>query len=47
MPIDNEGHQFLVAFDLKYGAVVIFDQKKRMPRTPENAKLRNEERLVA
>ncbi|GKA36286.1 extracellular ribonuclease LE [Tanacetum coccineum] len=26
---DNEGHRFLLAFDLKYGAVIVFDQKKK------------------
>ncbi|GJV85407.1 hypothetical protein Tco_1525305 [Tanacetum coccineum] len=29
LPVDNEGHRFLLAFDLKYGAVMVFDQKKK------------------
>ncbi|GJV84838.1 hypothetical protein Tco_1524736 [Tanacetum coccineum] len=28
LPIDNEGHRFLLSFDLKYEAVTMFDQKK-------------------
>ncbi|GKB02672.1 hypothetical protein Tco_0830761 [Tanacetum coccineum] len=29
LPVDNEGHRFLLTFDLKYGAVTLFDQKKK------------------
>ncbi|GJT66431.1 alternative oxidase 1 [Tanacetum coccineum] len=29
LPVDNEGHRFLLTFDLKYGAVTMFDQKKK------------------
>nr|GEZ45719.1 hypothetical protein [Tanacetum cinerariifolium] len=29
LPVDNEGHRFLVTFDLKYGEMTLFDQKKK------------------
>ncbi|GKE06782.1 hypothetical protein Tco_1398800, partial [Tanacetum coccineum] len=29
LPVDNEGHRFLLAFGLKYGVVIVFDQKKK------------------
>nr|GEU35346.1 hypothetical protein [Tanacetum cinerariifolium] len=29
LPVDNEGHRFLLNFDLKYGVVTVFDQKKK------------------
>nr|GFA63546.1 hypothetical protein [Tanacetum cinerariifolium] len=29
LPVDNEGHRFLITFDLKYGEVTLFDQKKK------------------
>nr|GFA28481.1 hypothetical protein [Tanacetum cinerariifolium] len=29
LPVDNEGHRFLVTFDLKYREVTLFDQKKK------------------
>nr|GEX51041.1 hypothetical protein [Tanacetum cinerariifolium] len=29
LPVDNEGHRFLLTFNLKYGAVTVFDQKKK------------------
>ncbi|GKC00259.1 hypothetical protein Tco_0986395 [Tanacetum coccineum] len=29
LPVDNEGHRSLLTFDLKYGAVTMFDQKKK------------------
>ncbi|GKC13816.1 hypothetical protein Tco_1010598 [Tanacetum coccineum] len=29
LPVDNEGHRFVLTFDLKYGAVTMFDQKKK------------------
>ncbi|GKB38193.1 hypothetical protein Tco_0883135, partial [Tanacetum coccineum] len=29
LSVDNEGHRFLLTFDLKYGAVTMFDQKKK------------------
>ncbi|GKD48305.1 hypothetical protein Tco_1277281, partial [Tanacetum coccineum] len=29
LPVDNEGHRFVLTFDLKYGAVTMFDQNKK------------------
>nr|GEX72467.1 hypothetical protein [Tanacetum cinerariifolium] len=29
LPVDNEGHRFLLTFNLKYGDVTVFDQKKK------------------
>lgn len=40
LPIDNDGHQFLMAFDIKYGGVILFDQNNN-PKTKKR-----EERLA-
>nr|GEV50939.1 hypothetical protein [Tanacetum cinerariifolium] len=45
LPVDNEGHRFLLTFDLKYGVVTLFDQKKK-DKILKKAKLRKEPRLA-
>ncbi|GJZ52845.1 hypothetical protein Tco_0607730 [Tanacetum coccineum] len=45
LPVDNEGHRFLLTFDLKYGAVTVFDQKKK-DKILKKAKLGKEPRLA-
>ncbi|GJX70661.1 hypothetical protein Tco_0307832 [Tanacetum coccineum] len=45
LSVDNEGHRFLLTFDLKYGAVTVFDQKKK-DKILKKANLRKEPRLA-
>ena len=46
LPIDNDGHQFLMVFDIKYVSVMMFDQKKydknaKIPKLKKGAKIHN------
>ena len=46
LPVDNDGHQFLMVFDIKYVSVMMFDQKKnyknaRIPKMKKGGKIHN------
>nr|GFC53848.1 hypothetical protein [Tanacetum cinerariifolium] len=43
LSVDNEGHRFLLTFDLKCGAVTMFDQKKKDKLLKKETKERSQD----